>query len=581
MPRPILVAVAVAIGISLAASRGLRAQEPNRVTPEPKVPLRWDRFYDYPEMEAALRRLAAAHPGWLTIASIGKSVEGRDFWMVTLASPDGPPPEARPAMYIDANVHGNEVQGTEVCLYTLWYLLENRDRLPKVRDLLARVAFYILPTVNPDGRQHWFDAPNTSSSSRSGKAPVDNDRDGLFDEDGPDDLDGDGSVTQMRKRVERGGTHILDPDEPRLLKAVEPGMPGEYVLLGQEGIDNDGDGDINEDPPGGYDMNRNWPSDWQPNWLQFGAGDYPLNWPETRATADFLLAHPNVAAVQSYHNAGGMILRGPGTKDIPEYPGADLRVYDELGRAGEAMLPNYRYMLLWRDLYPVHGGFVTWAFEGLGIFSFTNELWNDAQYGGPAGDGQRSRLLWQERLELGGSYKAWTPYEHPLFGPIEIGGFTKTSSRVPPLFMLEELCHRNMAFTLHHADAMPQLSLNEPAVEDLGNGLWRVRAEVRNEKLIPSISALARQKKLGVPDRFELAGEGVRVLAGGILSGPPLRERVANPQRHLPARLLIEGGVPSFGTTRVEWLFLCDGVALPPLSLTYASDKGGTVRWPR
>ena len=37
-------------------------------------------------------------------------------------------------MYIEANVHGNEIQGAEVCLYTIWYLMENYDRLPRSRS---------------------------------------------------------------------------------------------------------------------------------------------------------------------------------------------------------------------------------------------------------------------------------------------------------------------------------------------------------------------------------------------------------------------------------------------------------------
>ena len=86
------------------------------------------------------------------------------------------------------------------------------------------------------------------------------------------------------------------------------------MLLGFEGIDNDGDGLVNEDPPGGYDLNRNWPADWQPNYVQNGSRDYPFQLPETRAVANFLLAQPNVAGVQSFHNAGGMILRGPGAE---------------------------------------------------------------------------------------------------------------------------------------------------------------------------------------------------------------------------------------------------------------------------
>ena len=79
-------------------------------------------------------------------------------------------------------------------------------------------------------------------------------------------------------------------------------------------------------------MNRNWPSDWQPEHVQGGAGPYPLCSPETRAVADYLLAHPTSRAVQSYHNAGGMILRGPGAR-VPRgsLPAARTsRVYDEL-----------------------------------------------------------------------------------------------------------------------------------------------------------------------------------------------------------------------------------------------------------
>ena len=49
-----------------------------------------------------------------------------------------------------------------------------------------------------------------------------------------------------------------------------PGTKGDYVILGFEGLDNDGDGQVNEDGPGGYDMNRNWPADWQPSYVQNG-----------------------------------------------------------------------------------------------------------------------------------------------------------------------------------------------------------------------------------------------------------------------------------------------------------------------
>ncbi len=560
----------------------------NPVTPRPKVDLAFNRFYDYDEMTAALKELERAHPGWLTIEWIGKSVQGRDLLLVTLADPEGRKAAEKPAMYIDANVHGNEIQGTEVILYTIWYLLEQKGRLERVDDLLDRVAFYFMPTVNPDARHAWFHGPSTPHTPRTGLRPVDNDRDGRADEDGPDDLDGDGSITNMRKKVAQGGTHRLDPEDPRRLVRVAPGEEGDYLRLGWEGIDNDDDGLVNEDGPGGYDMNRNFPGDWRPSFIQHGAGDYPLCFPETRAVADFVLDHPNIAAAQSYHNTGGMILRGPGHKAEGPYPRRDIGVFDRLGEDGERILPHYDYRILYADLYPVRGGFVTWLYEGLGIFAFTNELWNSSQYSGKTEEEvdhedetararrRRERLRFDDEVELGRHFQPWRPFRHPLYGDIEIGGMTKASSRVPPVFMLEELCHRNMAFTLHHAAEMPRLSIGEPFVTDLGGGVFRVRAEVDNQGLIPSISEQARRSRIGLPDFFSIEVTGGTVTGGGRLEGEAFLERVV-PAEQRPDRLSIEGGVPSHGRVRAEWIVSRYGTGDLEFRLAYRSQKGGTV----
>ena len=564
-------------------------EDGNPITPQPRVELAFNRFYDYGEMVAAIRKLEAAHPGWIEMRSLGKSVEGRDLWLVVLNDPEGAPHRDKPAMYIDANVHGNEIQGTEVTLYTMWYLLENRDRLPEIGSLLRRVAFYFVPTVNPDGRNAWFHRPSTPHTPRSGLRPVDDDRDGQADEDGPDDLDGDGSITNMRKKVESGGTHRLDPDDPRRLVPIKPGEHGDYLRLGWEGIDNDGDGEINEDGPGGYDMNRNFPGDWQPHWIQWGAGPYPLCFPETRAVAEFVIDHPNIAAGQSYHNTGGMILRGPGHASLGKYPRGDVTVFDRLGHDGERIIPHYDYKVLYADLYPVRGGFVTWMYEGLGIFCFTNELWSSTQYYGESPKGgapddradahsrrRSERMKFSDEVEFGRHFKEWTPYRHPFYGDIEIGGLTRASRRVPPVFMLEELCHRNMAFTLLHAREMPELSIAEPELTDLGGGLLRVRAEVRNLRLIPSISGMAKKMRTGLPDFFEIEVSGGVISGGGLLFGPRLRERVKS-QEHRPQRLRVENGVGSHGVLRAEWIISRRSTQDLEIRLTYRSQKGGTV----
>ena len=59
------------------------------------------------------------------------------------------------------------------------------------------------------------------------------------------------------RRKDPFGQYRTDPEDPRLMVRVKPGEKGEWTLLGDEGIDNDGDGKINEDLPGG--CNDRWP----------------------------------------------------------------------------------------------------------------------------------------------------------------------------------------------------------------------------------------------------------------------------------------------------------------------------------
>ena len=226
----------------------------------PQVEIPFNRLYDTHELYALFDRLVETWPQYVRREVIGRSVQGREMLVYTLNDPASGSDRVKPAMWIDANIHGNEVQGGEVVLYTAWYLLENKGTNARVDELFERCSFYLNPTLNPDGRAHWFQNANTASSSRSGVAPIDSDRDGLFDEDPPNDLDGDGNIVQMRVHTPGEGTHRLNLDDDRILERVGPGEKGDWTLLRSEGIDDDGDGRTNEDGLGGYDMNRGSPS---------------------------------------------------------------------------------------------------------------------------------------------------------------------------------------------------------------------------------------------------------------------------------------------------------------------------------
>jgi hypothetical protein len=537
-----------------------------------KVNIAWNRLYDYEEVTQLCRDLAAAHPELLRMESIGKSVQGRDMWALTLNVEASGPHNGKPAMYIDANIHGNEAQGTEVVLYSIWYLTKGYGKIDTLTRLMDRAAFYFVPMVNPDGRAYWFDAPNTHSSSRGGQKPTDNDGDGLFDEDPPNDLDGDGRLLQMR-RVDANGDWRESPDDPRIMVRVDPESKGRftrYTRLWFEGIDDDGDGRINEDGPGGYDTNRNWPADWQPEFIQGGSGDFPLSLPESKAIADFVLARPNIAAVQSYHNSGGMILRGPGAQYV-EYPREDIRVYDRIGKRGEAILPFYKYMIIWKDLYTVHGGTVNWTAEELGVISFTNELWSGSQYyAREERADEKQRMDFNDYLLFGQAFVPWKKFDHPTYGEIEIGGWVKMSGRVPPSFHLEELCHRNFAFTMYHAEQVPLIELTGVEVAPLGGDLKRIRVDVQNRRLIPTTTAQGALRKYGPRDYIEIGGPSLRVLAGGTLEN-----RYTAPfefVEHTPQRIWLDRGVPGEGRVTAQWLVSGGGEATIRFSGPRARD---------
>jgi hypothetical protein len=550
--------------------------------PPHRVRLDFNRWHDTKELHADMVALARAYPTFLTLSSIGKSHGGRDLWLMTINNPDTGPELDKAAMYIEANVHGNEIQGSEVSIYTIWYLMENYDRIPNVRKLVDERVFYIVPTVNPDGRDYFLHG--TGSGSRTGHVPVDDDNDGLFDEDEPEDLNGNNNIEQIRKYVPGQGTHRENAQDRRILEPVPPGETGDWVLLGTEGIDNDGDGRVNEDGPGGYDGNRNWAADWQPEYIQGGAMDYPFQIPEARAVNDFLMSHPNIAGVQSYHNNGGMILRGPGAEWQGVYPAADDRTYDILGQQGERMLPYYRYLVIWSGLYTVHGGFIDWTNDGLGIISFSNELWNGGQYfNSPALQEQQqdpnspinprvADLWFDDYLEFGDQYVDWTPYKHPQYGEVELGGWKKTRGRVPPRFMQEELAHRNMAFSLYQADEMPLMRMGETRVERIAGDVWRVWVDLANDKVAPTITARAGENHVVAPDLLTLAGD-VEIISAGWVQNRFRPGASSMIDQHDLTRIQIRNGHPGQAARTIEYLVKGSG----NITVRYESLKGGTV----
>ena len=82
-----------------------------------EIPLRFDRYYDLSEVQEALHVLTEAFPDMTRLDVVGKSEEGRKIYALTINNPETGDELDKPGVYIDGNIHGNEIQAAEVCLY--------------------------------------------------------------------------------------------------------------------------------------------------------------------------------------------------------------------------------------------------------------------------------------------------------------------------------------------------------------------------------------------------------------------------------------------------------------------------------
>ncbi len=260
---------------------------------------------------AAMRDLAARYATHVRVQNIARSAGGRELTALELAAPGSTPPEERTALLVVGGIDAEHPLSSEIALGVARGLLAAAsDPASPAATLLNEHVVYVVPRVNADGIEGFHQ--RVPLPTRRNARAVDDDRDGLLNEDGPSDLNGDGRISVIRAPDPRG-EWMLDPDEPRLLRRADTskGERGVYRIL-MEGNDSDADGDINEDPAGGVDLGRNWPHLFEPGVPE--AGLFALSEPETRGLADYVLARPNIVAaiVFGRHDT---VMKPPAGKD--------------------------------------------------------------------------------------------------------------------------------------------------------------------------------------------------------------------------------------------------------------------------
>jgi hypothetical protein len=434
--------------------------------------LTFDKFHTACVSLYWMERYAEKYPDLVDIYEVAKSYEGRPIIQMTITNKNTGLHTDKPAAFFEGNRHSGEVTSTESVLWLMQHLLDNYGKDPQITKIVDTKTIYLRPINNPDGHNLYM---HTAQSNRSTVRPYDNDGDGLLDEDSPDDIDGDGIILQMRWVDTINGNMIIDPRDPTGRNMIRvPAGQGRY-LTSAEGIDNDGDGRINEDGIGGLDLHRNYAENWRPmprdeatgrGWTQGGAGEYPLSEIETRSVVTFLLSHPHVYIVNSMDTRVPMHLRPPSTSASEErmYP-EDLEWYkhfDELGnsitgygRAGDVYMDYGRG----RPLFGHGPDFGYWYY---GSIWYGDELWDGGRitkdYNGDGEIDILDRFAWDDQENDGMAFSDWTPARHPDLGDIEIGGWDpKFFSQNPPAKFLEPWAANQALFNLAMVKHLPEL----------------------------------------------------------------------------------------------------------------------------
>lgn len=505
----------------------------------PGEELTFDQYHTVDVMYHWYTTWAEQYPDIVDVYEVGKSFEGRPILQMTITNKETGKDTDKPAAYFEGGRHSGEITSSESILWLTQHILENYGTDPEITKLVDTKAIYLRPQNNPDGSNLYL---RTEQRNRSTVKPHDNDRDGLIDEDPEEDLDGDGIIYQMRKKAvteeeKKKANFIVDPEDPsqKLMKRTFPGK-GEYLVY-TEGFDNDGDGSYNEDGIGGLDLHRNYPENWRPDiggdltgrgYTQYGAGEYPMSELESRYTVLWMLSHPNISVVNSMDTRVPMHLRAPSTSKAEErmYP-EDLEIYKEMDELGlsftaypwagdvyETYATRYKVNSMTGDPLkpsPLFGHGPDFGYFYYGSIWYGDELWNNGAMKDYNGDGiydDFDGLRWDEEENGGKGFKSWTPFQHPVLGEVEIGGFhPKFFGQNGPTWQLENWAKKQALFNLAMAKKLPELTVSSVEVTDLGDGEFEITLNWENTGSLPVALEQAKLVKIVQEDRVSLSFE--------------------------------------------------------------------------
>jgi hypothetical protein len=470
------------------------------------VEIKFDRYYNYKDLTNTLNSFVKEYPSTAKIRSIGKTSKGRELWLMEVTNSDTGPSESKPAVWIDGNTHAGEVFGSMVCMKTIWYLLENYQKRDDIRVMLDSTSFYILPRIDVDGAEFVLTTPyyvlGGDNETGGGRWYPLSENEWRTNEHGLylEDIDGDGFIVSMRLKDNAGEWKISEKDKRIMVLRNSDEVEGDFYRVYPEGLilNYEGEKEIEMAPPRwSLNFNRNYPGEWAKEETSKGSGPYPLSEPETRAVADFIVNHPNIAIAVTYHTHGGVLLSYSEDEQIPAQDKKLFKILEDIFQR----TTGYPSVSMRRQ--GLGGAFSTYLSVHRAIPCMTVELWDLAGRIGlgnwveRGGFNTSSRYDQEEQLhklaewnqkELNGDgFIDWHEFNHPQLGKVEIGGWKKKFLwRNPPIKFMETEIDKNMLFPIKCAELLPKIKISKTSIEKIKNQIYEIRATVENIGALPT-----------------------------------------------------------------------------------------------
>jgi len=453
-------------------------------------------FLNAADESRQLTELASRYRNISAVTEIGKSAGGRSIMAIEIGSGDR---SKKPALLVMGGVDPEDLSGSAASFQFAKYLLE-QSAVDSVKAVLDKYTVYVIPRVSPDPLESYFRKPLMAMQGNDKKD--DADRDGQMDEDGPSDLNGDGVVAMMRV-LDPAGEWMLHPDNNKLMRKADSrkGEVGKYMLM-REGKDDDGDKKVNEDAPGGINVNKN--TTFNPISYTSDGGRHPFESVEARAMADFIFERPNIIATFTFSYVDN--ISRPWRIKYPRTPGPNRFTADS---TAHAYLTNWiRPMSKFTGVDSEGGDVTNWAYWHAGRFSFGAPAWSfpadstrraTGGQGGqqPAPNMELLALKWYESNDPSG-FMNWSPITHPDFPgrTVELGWFKPFALQNAPTASLQTEAGNSASKMLFRlASGLPELDVPQPRVENLGGGVYRVTVMATNKGKIPTHSEIGRSVK--------------------------------------------------------------------------------------